>query len=253
MPKGVYKRGPKNYAYWDSIRGKPAKPIPNHSEYIKAGLARNGAGKKISKHLKRLWKDPEYVANWKSSRAKNKDSSNYSKAGRKKWKDPLHRKIMIAAFTGVKRSRIGKLAIRMGHNTAVARINHSKGSKKMHRDNPEIAQWTMAKARSCIKNPVKIGPSRIQLSIFRFLCRKGVSGIRSEYRVYPYWIDIAHPRKKLAIEIDGKCWHTDKARDAKRTSVLEKQGWEVHRFNAVRQSKMRVLEFLQQRGLVSAS
>jgi len=76
-------------------------------------------------------------------------------------------------------------------------------------------------------------PSRVQISIFKSLCARGCKGIRLEYFVYRYSIDIAHPRKKIAMEVDGYHWHKDKRRkDRRRDFVLRRLGWKVIRVSA---------------------
>jgi len=44
-----------------------------------------------------------------------------------------------------------------------------------------------------------------------------------------YFLDFADPIKKIAIEADGKRWHKDKEKDARRDFVLESAGWEIYR------------------------
>jgi len=45
-----------------------------------------------------------------------------------------------------------------------------------------------------------------------------------------FFVDFGHPKAKVAIECDGKQWHTDKQKDADRDAVLQKMGWTVYRF-----------------------
>lgn len=63
-------------------------------------------------------------------------------------------------------------------------------------------------------------------------CYWWTSGFVPEYRVGNYYIDFADPLKKIAIEVDGKQWHSDTKRDAKKDSCLRKQGWTVYRIEA---------------------
>lgn len=52
---------------------------------------------------------------------------------------------------------------------------------------------------------------------------------------YPQWpvagifVDFANPVAKVAIECDGKAYHTDAAKDAARDAKLEALGWDVYR------------------------
>lgn len=53
---------------------------------------------------------------------------------------------------------------------------------------------------------------------------------------YPQWpacgfyLDFANPRAKVAIECDGKAYHTDKEKDARRDAKLRDNGWTIYRF-----------------------
>lgn len=52
------------------------------------------------------------------------------------------------------------------------------------------------------------------------------------YPQYPangYFIDFANPVAKVAIECDGRAFHMDKERDAKREAVLVRNGWKMYR------------------------
>ena len=55
-----------------------------------------------------------------------------------------------------------------------------------------------------------------------------------QYPVLGYFLDFADPWEKVAIECDGKQWHTDKERDAKRDRLLGMHGWHVHRVSGKR-------------------
>lgn len=47
--------------------------------------------------------------------------------------------------------------------------------------------------------------------------------------VGPFFVDFGNPSARVAIECDGKRWHTDKDRDAVRQRAIEAMGWTVHR------------------------
>ncbi|SFK12197.1 Very-short-patch-repair endonuclease [Halobacillus dabanensis] len=56
---------------------------------------------------------------------------------------------------------------------------------------------------------------------------------RTQYNVGVYRIDIAFPGLKIAIECDGKAFHStasQKAHDRKKDRYLRKNGWKVMRF-----------------------
>jgi hypothetical protein len=52
-----------------------------------------------------------------------------------------------------------------------------------------------------------------------------------QYPVGRYFVDFANPAAKVAIECDGKRWHTDKERDAQRQGEIEALGWVVYRIS----------------------
>ncbi len=49
-----------------------------------------------------------------------------------------------------------------------------------------------------------------------------------QYPAHGYFLDFAHPKAKVAVEMDGKKWH-DPERDAKRDARLRENGWLVFR------------------------
>jgi len=58
--------------------------------------------------------------------------------------------------------------------------------------------------------------------------------VKPQYGVGPYFVDLAFPEVKLAIECDGRRFHSDPAdvaRDQHRTQYLAKLGWRVLRFS----------------------
>lgn len=52
-----------------------------------------------------------------------------------------------------------------------------------------------------------------------------------QYPVGKYFVDFGNPVIKVAIECDGKEWHTDKEKDDKRDLELLKLGWTVYRIS----------------------
>jgi very-short-patch-repair endonuclease len=55
---------------------------------------------------------------------------------------------------------------------------------------------------------------------------------RRQHPIGPYFADFACPSRKLVIEIDGDHHAFQVEADARRTGVLEKDGWRVARFAA---------------------
>jgi very-short-patch-repair endonuclease len=76
--------------------------------------------------------------------------------------------------------------------------------------------------------------SPIESRLYFALVKRGYKPY-TQYRCGYYYIDLALPRYRLAIECDGKAFHSSpkqKARDKKRTSFLYRHGWKhVIRFS----------------------
>lgn len=64
--------------------------------------------------------------------------------------------------------------------------------------------------------------------------RRGQPGerFRRQVPIGPYIVDFASPSARLVVEVDGETHSTDaeRARDARRTTFLEDEGWRVLRF-----------------------
>ncbi len=57
---------------------------------------------------------------------------------------------------------------------------------------------------------------------------------QGQYSVVPFWIDIAFPSVKLAIECDGDYWHGNKrqqSKDRQKDHYLGRRGWHVLRLS----------------------
>lgn len=60
-------------------------------------------------------------------------------------------------------------------------------------------------------------------------CRDADLILYPQYPACGYFIDFANPVAKVGIECDGKAFHLDSERDARRQSVLERAGWSIFR------------------------
>ena len=60
-------------------------------------------------------------------------------------------------------------------------------------------------------------------------CRDADLILYPQYPACGYFIDFANPVAMVGIECDGRAFHEDKERDAKRQSVLESRGWTIYR------------------------
>lgn len=103
--------------------------------------------------------------------------------------------------------------------------------------------------RSRIMASIKQKNTKIEIIVFRELRRKGIY-FQKHYKKVPGTPDIALPRKKIAIFIDGDFWHgyrypawkkrltsgywtkkieRNRERDRKTFSYLRRKGWKVLR------------------------
>lgn len=151
----------------------------------------------------------------------------------KQWKDPKKRKrLMEARYKGRKKARRNRRRAMKKTNKIIWNDPHYV--RKMHK----------ALKHNRRKNGV-YGPSKIHLSIFRKMCRAGIKGIKMEYLIPPYCVDIAFPRKKVVIEIDGARWHKDKNKQKKRDKFLRSLGWKVFHIPAKRSCGQRLVEAIK--------
>ena len=72
-------------------------------------------------------------------------------------------------------------------------------------------------------------PERICWHLLRD-CRINGVKFRRQYPIGPYFADVACISKKLVVEIDGDHHAFQVEADARRTAVMEREGWRVLRF-----------------------
>jgi very-short-patch-repair endonuclease len=95
-----------------------------------------------------------------------------------------------------------------------------------------------------IKSVVSSRTSKIQMLIFNRLREIGFKA-KLNYQVGTYFADIAFPRRKIALEVDGSYWHERRvAADRKRDIFFRSLGWIVKRFVASRSSIPQIVTFL---------
>ncbi|HYZ67799.1 MAG TPA: DUF559 domain-containing protein, partial [Mycobacterium sp.] len=67
----------------------------------------------------------------------------------------------------------------------------------------------------------------------RDLCTISRSGWKTNYPIGGYKVDVAFPRQKVTIEVDGWAFHSDHddfVHDRKRQNAIALIGWQVPRF-----------------------
>ena len=75
--------------------------------------------------------------------------------------------------------------------------------------------------------------SSIETAMLDALKERGLSP-EAQCSVAPYWIDLAFPAVKLAIECDGDYWHGNKkqqSKDRQKDGYLRRRGWHVLRLS----------------------
>lgn len=75
--------------------------------------------------------------------------------------------------------------------------------------------------------------SEAERIVIQLLQSARISGWQANYPCGPYAIDVAFPRERVAIEIDGWAFHSDQLtfqKDRTRQNWLMLQGWQVLRF-----------------------
>lgn len=71
----------------------------------------------------------------------------------------------------------------------------------------------------------------IEESMWHNLRSFGKCPMYPQFPVRKYFVDFGNPIIKVAIECDGKMYHTDKEKDLVRDKVLLEAGWMVYRIN----------------------
>jgi very-short-patch-repair endonuclease len=72
--------------------------------------------------------------------------------------------------------------------------------------------------------------SPIEIDVWEMLNSVGAK-MYPQYPVAGFFLDFASPHAKVGIECDGKMWHQDRERDARRDSILREAGWSIWRFS----------------------
>lgn len=195
--------------------------------------------KAVSNSMKRRWK----TKSWRKKMAKavsNRDTS-YTK---NLWTDNMKREQSRVAKKRTSnpkwKAKTSKRMKKYWASHPMKRANMrklmSRRAKRYWKD-PKFRAFKIAKVKEQWKDPKfaqkVLGnidcPSKPQKSLFRKLCRAGVSGLKLEHRVGKYAIDIVHIPTKTAIEVDGAYWHHNKDHSS-RDKLLKQEGWKVKRF-----------------------
>jgi very-short-patch-repair endonuclease len=75
--------------------------------------------------------------------------------------------------------------------------------------------------------------SEAERLLVKLLRDNGITGWKTNYPVGGYKVDVAFPKQKVAIEVDGWAFHSDPevfAKDRQRQNAIALLGWQVLRF-----------------------
>ena len=105
-----------------------------------------------------------------------------------------------------------------------------------------VDRMTMLRKKPSFKKKLYAGwqgkrkPSKPEMTLFATLKARGIEGLKAQYNVDWYDLDIAHLPTKTDIEVDGPYWHRGKRleRDAARDKFLISLGWKVMRIKLVK-------------------
>lgn len=199
MPKYLTK------AHKEAIGRGLKKHYRKHDYHVSAKgwkIRKKATSKMSHRRLKRLWRNPEY-----RNKMLKSQRLNGKRIMARNWRSPKWRKL-----AAIGRQKVGK---------ATGAKNGRKHFNKLWKD----PKFIMKMHETRVHNP-----SKTSLTLLRRLCRLGIDGLRLEYPIKRYSVDIAHLPSKTVIECDGKYWHKGKERhDRKRDGVLKKLGWHVIR------------------------
>ena len=159
--------------------------------------------------------------------------------GRKRlWRDPQFRKRIVSSRTSEDRSRLMKsLWKRPGFREMMKPIQRKSGLRTCIENSKFTELWRDGKFRRMMK-PVqeknlslgRMHPSKEQIRVFEELRRAGVKGLKIDFPVDRFLLDIADPKTKRCAEIDGSYWHRNRKKsDRRRDRILSHMGWEVVR------------------------
>lgn len=99
---------------------------------------------------------------------------------------------------------------------------------------PSLVSRFRVCSRRCagyLSQQVQQRTSSIETNLIAALEARGLSP-QGQFSEVPFWIDIAFPSVKLAIECDGDYWHGNKrqqAKDRQKDHYLRRRGWHVLR------------------------
>lgn len=94
-------------------------------------------------------------------------------------------------------------------------------------------RWGAVAARRLLEAAAGGARSEAERLLIELLRAAGITGWQANYRAGPYSIDVAFPDQRVAIEIDGWAFHSDREafqNDRTRQNWLALQGWQVLRF-----------------------
>lgn len=158
-----------------------------------------GFRRKMSRVYKRRWRNPEI---------RRKMVYGIKKV----WRDPKYRAKLLKA-------------IRRLWQDPKYRAKQSKAMRRRWRD-PKFAKKIIEGNLSL----ARAKPSKAQIKVFKELCASGIKGLKIDFLVSRFLLDIADPVAKRCAETDGPYWHRNRKKsDRRRDRILRSLGWKVMR------------------------
>lgn len=140
------------------------------------------------------------------------------KAYKRSWKDPRSRARRLRALkVAMKRPSVRRKLRENANHEAL-----SKAARRISRD-PKV----IAARLQVLRRGGRVKCSKPQVTLFKRLCRAGIKGLKLDFQVTRYLIDIAHLPTRTAIESDGRYFHQDRAKRRRRDRFLKRHGWKM--------------------------
>lgn len=164
----------------------------------------------------------------------------------KEIKDKL-RKVKLENFEPILLSQMNSLNVELLDEEYLG-SKHPHNWKCTECDNTFTRQWnTIQQGCDCdVCNPRElfvngIRTSRPQITLFETV-QEIFSTAKLNYKILNYFIDIAIPQLKIAIEYDGSYWHSDPIKDNQRQTEIENEGWQFIRYKDEIPSKNKLIK-----------
>jgi very-short-patch-repair endonuclease len=166
-----------------------------------------------------------------------------SKSGRSRWGSSVRRRELAPVDIALRRNlRVTAIPLTVLEAAASARsraIMDSALQRGVRLDQLHAAQARNARRHGApvadlfLREASDGARSEAERLLIRLLRAAKITGWRANHPVCGYVVDVAFPRQKVVIEVDGWAFHNDRAafqRDRSRQNRISLSGWKVLRF-----------------------